>query len=117
MSTRPKNPFHVHVYLTPTLRLGPGKAELLDRIAETGSISAAAKAMDMSYRRAWLLLDEMNTHFREPVVAKSKGGRGGGGGATLTPWGETVRELFREIEAKSQQAAAGALAKLRKNLA
>lgn len=116
-SPRRKNEFHLHVYLTPELRLGPGKAELLDRIAKTGSISAAAKAMDMSYRRAWLLLDELNTHFREPVVVKSKGGRGGGGGAALTPWGKSVLALYGEIVAKSQHASAAAIAKLRKNLA
>lgn len=63
-----KSALHIRLNLTPTLGLGPGKAELLDRIAETGSISAAAKAMDMSYRRAWLLLDELNTSFVQPVV-------------------------------------------------
>lgn len=116
-TTHRKTLLHIRLNLTPTSGLGPGKAELLERIAATGSISAAAKTMKMSYRRAWLLLDDLNTSFKQPVVAKTKGGRGGGGGATLTPWGTTVLALYREIEAKSQEAAGPSLAKLQKQLA
>ncbi len=116
-STHRKNAFHIRLNLTPTVALGPGKAELLDRLAQTGSISAAAKAMDMSYRRAWLLLDELNNSFTQPVVEKTKGGKGGGGGAKLTAWGGTMLKLYREIEAKSQKASASALAKLQQKLA
>ena len=59
--------------------MGPGKAELIERIAQTGSISAAARTMGMSYRRAWQLVEALNTAFREPVVATAIGGRRGGG--------------------------------------
>ena len=71
-------------------RLGRGKMELLEHIRETGSISAAGRAMDMSYRRAWLLVSDMNRMFSEPVVESQRGGQKGGG-AALTPFGE---ELF-----------------------
>jgi molybdate transport system regulatory protein len=115
-SAHRKNELHIRLNLTPTVALGPGKAELLDRIAATGSISAAAKAMKMSYRRAWLLLDELNSSFKSPVVEKSKGGRGGGGGATLTAWGRDVLKIYRDIETKSWKSSAPALATLQKNL-
>ncbi|MGZ5105893.1 MAG: winged helix-turn-helix domain-containing protein, partial [Usitatibacter sp.] len=71
------------------IAIGPGKADLLDAIAATGSISASARRMGMSYRRAWLLVDTMNRCFREPVVAAATGGSGGGG-ASLTPFGRRV---------------------------
>jgi molybdate transport system regulatory protein len=61
--------------------LGPGKTRLMELIAETGSISAAGRAMGMSYRRAWLLVDSLNAAFAEPLVAKQTGGSGGGGSA------------------------------------
>ncbi|MBL8645018.1 MAG: LysR family transcriptional regulator [Rhodospirillaceae bacterium] len=116
-SAHRKNELHIRLNLTPTVALGPGKAELLDRIAETGSISAAAKTMKMSYRRAWLLLDELNSSFTQPVVEKTKGGRGGGGGATLTAWGQEVLRLYRAIETKSRKASSAAMRKLRQKLA
>src|SRR6185369_3350448 len=71
------------------IAIGPGKAELLAAIAETGSISASAKRLGMSYRRAWLLVDTMNRCFREPVVASATGGSGGGG-ARVTVFGRRV---------------------------
>ena len=107
---------HIRLNLSPTIGFGPGKAELLERLAETGSISAAAKTMNMSYRRAWLLLDQLNTSFAQQVAVKTKGGRGGGGGATLTPWGHKVLKLYRDVEARSRKASANALATLQKNL-
>jgi molybdate transport system regulatory protein len=70
-------------------RIGPGKAKLLESIRDTGSISAAARDMGMSYKRAWPLLDSMNQAFTEPVVSAAPGGAGGGG-ATLTPFGAEV---------------------------
>jgi molybdate transport system regulatory protein len=76
---------------------GPGKAELLEHIAAEGSISKAAKAMDMSYSRAWQLVEGMNTAFRKPLVEASTGGRKGGG-AVLTKAGEEILELFRKME-------------------
>ncbi|MBY5397644.1 LysR family transcriptional regulator [Rhizobium leguminosarum] len=78
-------------------RLGHGKIELLEHIRQTGSISAAGRAMDMSYRRAWLLVSEMNRMFNEQVVESQRGGQKGGG-AALTPFGEELLERFRRME-------------------
>jgi molybdate transport system regulatory protein len=69
--------------------VGPGKIDLLRQVAETRSISAAARAMGMTYKRAWLLIDSLNQGFGEPVVEASAGGKGGGG-AHLTPLGEAL---------------------------
>ncbi len=80
------------------IAMGPGKVALLEAIAREGSISAAARALDMSYRRAWLLVDVMNRSFREPLVASAAGGRQGGG-AAVTPFGLQVVAQFRAIEA------------------
>jgi molybdate transport system regulatory protein len=77
-------------------RLGPGKIELLEQIAATGSISAAGRAMNMSYRRAWLLVQAINTTFHAPVVATRLGGTSQGR-AVLTPLGQEVVRLYREI--------------------
>ena len=76
--------------------MGPGKADLLEAIAETGSISAAARQMRMSYRRAWILVDTMNTCFKKPLVDTSKGGADGGG-ARLTPLGTNVLARYRAL--------------------
>ena len=78
-------------------RLGAGKVALLEHIAETGSISAAAKKMEMSYRRAWLLIDELNQMFTKPCVETSAGGVGGGG-AQVTAFGKKVVASFRKLE-------------------
>jgi molybdate transport system regulatory protein len=83
--------------------LGPGKARLMELIAETGSISAAGRAMGMSYRRAWLLVDSLNASFREPLVAKQTGGSGGGG-AVLTRLGREVVQRYRRIERRATSA-------------
>ena len=77
-------------------RIGPGKAKLLESIRDTGSISAAARDMGMSYKRAWVLLDSINRAFTEPVVTAAPGGAGGGG-ATLTPFGAEVLERYNRI--------------------
>lgn len=77
--------------------LGPGKVRLLELIGETGSISAAGRAMKMSYRRAWTLVDELNGMFREPVVEAHPGGPNGGG-ARLTAAGRDVARRYRDIE-------------------
>ena len=84
----------------PEQRIGPGKVRLLELVAATGSISAAAREMEMSYRRAWLLIDEMNRMFKEPVIAAVSGGAHGGG-AQLTELGETVIATYRAIETDS----------------
>ena len=85
------------------IAIGPGKAELLAAIAETGSISASAKRLGMSYRRAWLLVDTMNRCFREPVVASATGGSGGGG-ADVTPFGRRVLEHFDAMQRRVDRA-------------
>lgn len=77
--------------------IGPGKIELLEHIRETGSLSQAGRDLEMSYRRAWLLLDNMNTSFREPVVVTNVGGKAGGG-AVLTAFGESLIGAYRRLE-------------------
>ena len=88
----------LRVLLGAAIAIGPGKADLLDAIAANGSISAAAKRMGMSYRRAWLLVDTMNGCFRGSWVASTRGGAGGGG-AQLTPLGVEVLARYRDMEA------------------
>lgn len=78
--------------------LGHGRVLLLEKIAELGSISAAARAMEMSYRHAWELVDSMNRESEQPVVAKTTGGKGGGG-ARLTDTGVEAIALYRETQA------------------
>lgn len=97
--------------LFDTAMLGPGKAELLRHIAATGSISAAGRAMGMSYKRAWSLVEEMNAAFATPLVTSARGGAGGGG-ATLTETGRTVLSLYDDILARTAQAAAPQIAQL-----
>jgi molybdate transport system regulatory protein len=78
-------------------RLGAGKITLLEHIAQTGSISQAAKKMKMSYRRAWLLIDELNHMFEKPCVETAAGGAGGGG-AKVTDFGHKVIDCFQALE-------------------
>lgn len=85
-------------------RIGPGKMDLLEQIEHTGSISAAGRAMNMSYRRAWLLVDAMNRTFHAPVVATRLGGTSAGR-AWLTPLGREVVQLYREIGKVARDAA------------
>ena len=84
--------------------IGPGKAELLQRIGETGSIAAAGRAMRMSYKRAWQLVETMNTMFTEPVVTSVRGGPKGGG-ATLTATGAEVLAAYLDAVADASAAA------------
>jgi molybdate transport system regulatory protein len=84
--------------------IGPGKVLLLEAIRDTGSISQAGRSLGMSYRRAWLLVDDMNRCFREPVVTAQPGGSQGGG-AALTVFGEKVVEKYRKIEIQATAAA------------
>ena len=95
----------LRVQLGHAIAIGPGKAELLEHIAETGSISAAARRMGMSYRRAWLLVETMNRCFLSPLVETSKGGKGGGG-ARVSSFGHEVLSRYRAME----RAAAAAVA-------
>jgi molybdate transport system regulatory protein len=102
----------VHFTLRPRIRvvsddgtivLGPGKADLLEAIARTGSIRAAADELGMSYMRAWTLVRTMNAAFRNPLVEKVRGGTDQGG-AQLTKSGETVLRLYRKMEEKAARA-------------
>jgi molybdate transport system regulatory protein len=101
----------LRVILGPGVALGPGKADLLEAIAATGSISAAGRQMKMSYRRAWLLVEELNGSFRTALVAADKGGAHGGG-ARLTELGTEVLRRFRSMERKTRKAIATDLAAL-----
>lgn len=87
-------------------RIGPGKIALLEAIRSAGSISAAARTLDMSYRRAWLLVEEINRGLLEPAVVAETGGKHGGG-AALTSAGEQVVALYRAIEAHAHVSARG----------
>jgi molybdate transport system regulatory protein len=106
----------LRVVLRPGAALGPGKIDLLEAIAETGSIRAAGNRFKMSYRRAWGLVAELNGMFRTPLVVAETGGRGGGG-ATLTPLGRTVVERFRRMEEGSWSAVERDFRRLAKELA
>jgi molybdate transport system regulatory protein len=97
-------------------RIGPGKIQLLESIAECGSISAAGRAMDMSYKRAWDLVDEINRICGQAAVARQTGGRKGGG-AALTPFGASLVERYRRIERAALAAAKKDLASLRSDIA
>jgi molybdate transport system regulatory protein len=92
--------------------IGPGKAELLERIDRCGSIAAAGREMGMSYKRAWQLIGTLNTMFNAPLVDSTRGGPGGGG-AVLTPTGQTVLGLYRAFELEAAKAGAAPLDTLR----
>jgi molybdate transport system regulatory protein len=87
------------VDFSPDCAVGPGKIALLEHISSTGSLSEAARTLQMSYRRAWLLLEDLNTSFQQPVAEMSVGGRGGGG-ASLTPFGADLVAAYRSLEAQ-----------------
>ena len=87
-------------------KIGPGKIELLEAIRETGSISAGARKVGMSYRRAWLLVEQINTALQEPAVTGVTGGRQGGG-AVVTPVGERIIKIYRSIETAARKSVAG----------
>lgn len=95
----------------PGGRIGPGKIALLEAIGREGSISAAGRALGMSYKRAWELVDQMNTLLREPVVSASTGGARGGG-AKLTPAGEALVRDYRAMERAATRSAARELRQL-----
>ena len=98
----------LRVVLGPGVALGPGKADLLEAIAATGSISAAGRQPKRSYRRAWLLVEELNSSFQSALVAADKGGAHGGG-ARLTELGTRVLKHFRSMERKTRKAIAADL--------
>ena len=95
--------------------MGPGKAELIERIAETGSISSAARAMGMSYRRAWQLVAALNRDFRAPVVETATGGTRGGG-AQVTPFGADLAAAYRAMEEKASAAISADVQRFQRHL-
>jgi len=100
-----ENRLSIRIDLANGDRIGPGKIVLLEAIKATGSISAAARRIGMSYRRAWLLVEEINTALKRPAVAAATGGKRGGG-AAVTPVGEEVITLYRAIEQSAHESAA-----------
>jgi len=101
----------LRILLDPDGHIGPGKVELLELIERLGSISAAGRALGMSYRRAWELVEEMNRIFGRPVAEAQAGGRQGGG-AKLTDLGRFVVTRFRAAEATAERAIAAEVAAL-----
>lgn len=106
----------LRVVLDTNVAIGPGQVDLLEAIAETGSISKAGRSMNMSYRRAWLLVQRMNSHFAEPLVATAKGGNSGGG-ARLTALGQDIASCYRQMEARAADVLAPEMERLRGLLA
>jgi molybdate transport system regulatory protein len=113
---KPKVQFRLRIYRDDSIAIGPGKIALLEAIAETGSISAAGRQLGMSYRRAWMLIDEMNRALNSPAVSTASGGAHGGGSA-LTPVGEQIVRHYRAIESTARVAAATDIAGLTRLLA
>ena len=105
----------LRIVMRPDVAIGPGKANLLEGIRESGSIAAAGRRMGMSYKRAWLLVESMNRCFRESLVTTRRGGQARGG-AVLTPTGERVLESYRRMQALSEEAVVPEMAKLRRLL-
>src|SRR5262245_11474156 len=102
----------LRIVLEDEIAVGPGKADLLEGIRETGSIAAAGRRLGMSYKRAWLLVDTMNGCFSKPVVEAAKGGKSGGG-AWLTAVGDEVLDRYRHMESETERIVAGDLARLK----
>jgi len=105
----------LRIVLDPNIAIGPGKADILAGIRETGSIAAAGRRMGMSYKRAWLLVESMNACFRKPLVETSRGGRARGG-AKLTNEGEKVLACYRRMESLTEEAIEAELKILRRML-
>lgn len=99
----------LRVDLAPGQSVGPGKIRLLEAVDSAGSISSAGRALGMSYRRAWMLVEQMNLGFRRKVVTTQLGGTRGGG-AALTPFGRELVRRYRAIEVKAGTAAKAHLA-------
>jgi molybdate transport system regulatory protein len=115
-AAKPLPSLSLRIDLDPEGRIGPGKIELLEQIHACGSISAAGRAMEMSYKRAWDLVDEINQICGQAAVKRQTGGKHGGG-ATLTPFGESLVARYRRIERVAEAAAHKDLVALRSDLA
>ena len=111
-SARSHPSLSIRIDLADDARIGPGKIQLLENIETCGSISAAGRAMDMYYKRAWDLVDEINRICRQAAVERQTGGKNGGG-ATLTPFGATLVARYRKIERDAMSAARKELQALR----
>ena len=109
---KPHPSLSVRIDIDAGARIGPGKIELLETIHQSGSISAAGRAMEMSYKRAWDLVDEINRICRQAAVERQTGGKNGGG-ATLTRFGATLVARYRKIEKDATSAARKELEALR----
>jgi molybdate transport system regulatory protein len=105
---------HLRVTVSDAFYVGPGRADLLEGIAETGSIAEAAKRMGMSYKRAWSLVQALNDGYGAPLVETQRGGLGQG--ATLTPDGRSVLDAYRRMEAATREAIAPEIASLRRDM-
>lgn len=110
-AARPVARFRLRVTAGDAIYVGPGKIALLEAIRDTRSITAAARSLGMSYRRAWILVDEMNRALASAVVASATGGERGGGSA-LTPLGEEVVAIYRRIETTAARACASDIERL-----
>jgi molybdate transport system regulatory protein len=110
--TTPTPPnLRLRIVFGTNVMLGPGKVDLLQAIQDTGSIAAAGRSMGMSYKRAWMLVEAMNTAFRDPLVASARGGAKGGG-AVVTPAGQAVLHQYRALEEITAQAGTAQIAAL-----
>lgn len=114
-SSPPAAELRIRIVFDAGVMLGPGKVELLEHIRETGSIAAAGRAMSMSYKRAWMLVETMNAAFKEPLVASSRGGAKGGG-AQLTETGVEVLAQYRKLEEIMAEAGAARIGALQSML-
>lgn len=112
----PRMRFRIRVSRGEEIAVGPGKVELLEAIRVQGSITMAARSLGMSYRRAWLLVDEMNRLLRKPVTSSATGGAHGGG-CMLTPEGEELVRLYRSIERRAAESSADEIRRLMRMVA
>ena len=106
---KPSGLTHLRVTFSDDFYVGPGRADLMQGIAETGSIAAAGKRMGMSYKRAWMLVQALNDGFGQPLIEASRGGAGQGG-ASLTEDGQFVLERYRAMQDATRKAIAGDVA-------
>jgi molybdate transport system regulatory protein len=107
----PEVRFRMRIRKGEHIAVGPGKIALLEAVRENGSISAAARSLGMSYRRAWLLIDELNRSLKSPATISEQGGQSGGG-CVLTPVGEDIVRLYRDVERIADTACAEQIAAL-----